>query len=310
MIYELALFTGQGSQSMGMGKSLYENSSNAKDVFDRISEATQTDVAKLCFETEMDILSRTENSQLAIFTHSLAALETLKAGGIEFSACAGFSLGEYTALVASGVLSIEDGAKIVQMRGKLMQKSADETAGGMAAILGLDDEAVEHACEDCGGIVLPVNYNCPGQLVIAGEPDALNKAIENCKSAGARRAVALAVSGAFHTPILNDAAEKLAEFASDFTFNTPLVPVYTNITGEILHTNDYPNHLKTHMVSPVRWKHLMSNALESGLKTGLELGSGKTLTGFARKISKELDIKAVETMENALSVLNSSNSID
>ena len=200
MEYGFAFFPGQGAQAPGMGKDLYENSQAARLVFEEASDGAGIDVAKLCFDSDKETLSRTENSQIAIFTHSMAALAALREAGVTFKAAAGFSLGEYTSLAAAGVVSLADGVKIVSKRGKLMQHAADTIDGGMAAILGLEDAKIEEACAAVkNGVVRPVNYNCPGQLVIAGEKAALAEAIENCKATGARRALPLAVSGAFHT---------------------------------------------------------------------------------------------------------------
>ena len=231
MEYGFAFFPGQGAQAPGMGKDLYENSQAAKLVFEEASDGAGLDVAKLCFDSDKETLSRTENSQIAIFTHSMAALAALTEAGVTFKAAAGFSLGEYTALAAAGVVTLADGVKIVSMRGKLMQQAADSIDGGMAAILGLDDEKIEAACAAVtSGIVRPVNYNCPGQLVIAGEKAALAEAVENCKAAGARRAVPLAVSGAFHTPLMAKAAAELRAYVSDFTFAAPrwtFTPIWT-----------------------------------------------------------------------------------
>lgn len=297
MEYGFAFFPGQGAQAPGMGKELFENSAAARAVFEEASEGAGMDVAKLCFESDKDTLSRTENSQIAIFTHSMAALAALREADVAFKACAGFSLGEYTALAAAGVVSLADGVKIVSMRGKLMQHAADSIDGGMAAVLGLDDALVEQACaEVTDGIVLPVNYNCPGQLVIAGERKALEQAIENCKAAGARRALPLAVSGAFHTPLMAQAAAELKAFVSDFTFSAPAMEIYSNLDGQVLRTDDLPAHLERHMVSPVRWKALVANGMAAGLTTACEVGPGKTLTGFAGKISKELACKPVSDM--------------
>ncbi|WP_164706552.1 ACP S-malonyltransferase [Intestinibacillus sp. Marseille-P6563] len=299
MTYGFALFPGQGAQHPGMGKEVYDASAAARDVFACASDVAGLDVAKLCFEGSMEELSRTVNSQIAIFTHSMAVLAALKEAGVSFQACAGFSLGEYTALAASGIVSLADGVKIVRKRGQVMQQAADSMDSGMAAILGLDDAVVEEACAKVtSGIVRPVNYNCPGQLVIAGERAALNDAIELCKAAGARRALPLAVSGAFHTPLLKDAAAELREFLKDFTFNQSSVPVYSNLDGQLLDTSDMPAHLEQHMMSPVRWKTLMANGMAAGLTTGCEIGPGKTLTGFAKKIDKALTVLPVETMEN------------
>lgn len=297
MEYGFAFFPGQGAQTPGMGKDLFDNSQAARLVFEEASDGAGMDVAKLCFDSDKETLSRTENSQIAIFTHSMAALAALDEAGVTFKAAAGFSLGEYTALAAAGVVSLADGVKIVSMRGKLMQQAADSIDGGMAAILGLDDDKIEAACAAVtSGVVLPVNYNCPGQLVIAGEKAALAEAIENCKAAGARRAVPLAVSGAFHTPLMAKPAAELRAFVSDFTFAAPKMDIYTNLNGQVLDCTDLPAHLEKHMVSPVRWTLLVKNGMAAGLTTACEVGPGKTLTGFAGKISKELSCKAVQDM--------------
>lgn len=297
MEYGFAFFPGQGAQAPGMGKDLYENSAAAKAVFEEASEGAGLDVAALCFESDKDTLSRTENSQIAIFTHSMAALAALHEAGVTFKAAAGFSLGEYTALAAAGVVTLADGVKIVSMRGKLMQQAADAIDGGMAAILGLDDSLIEDACAKVArGIVRPVNYNCPGQLVIAGEKNALAEAVENCKAAGARRAVPLAVSGAFHTPLMARAAAELRAFVSDFTFAAPTMDIYSNLDGKVLDIADLPAHLEQHMVSPVRWTQLVQNGMAAGLVSACEVGPGKTLTGFAGKISKALTCKPVSDM--------------
>ena len=232
----------------------YENSKAARLVFEEASDGAGIDVAKLCFESDKETLSRTENSQIAIFTHSMAALAALRENGVAFKAAAGFSLGEYTSLAAAGVVTLADGVKIVSKRGKLMQHAADTIDGGMAAILGLEDAKIEEACAAVkNGIVRPVNYNCPGQLVIAGEKAALAEAIENCKAAGARRALPLAVSGAFHTPLMAEAAAELRAFVSDFTFSAPTMDIYSNLDGQVYDCSNLPEHLEQHMISPVRW---------------------------------------------------------
>ena len=296
MEYGFAFFPGQGAQAPGMGKDLYENSQAAKLVFEEASDGAGLDVKKLCFDSDKETLSRTENSQIAIFTHSMAALAALTEAGVTFKAAAGFSLGEYTALAAAGVVSLADGVKIVSMRGKLMQQAADAIDGGMAAILGLEDAKIEEACAAAkSGLVRPVNYNCPGQLVIAGERAALNEAIENCKAAGARRALPLAVSGAFHTPLMEKAAAELRAYVSDFTFSAPKMNIYSNLDGEVLDCADLPAHLEQHMISPVRWTRLVQNGMAAGLTTACEVGPGKALTGFVRKTCPEMKTYAVET---------------
>lgn len=297
MEYGFAFFPGQGAQAPGMGKDLYDKNEAARTVFEQASDSAGLDIAQLCFASDKDTLSRTENSQLAIFTHSLAAYAALQQAGVTFQAAAGFSLGEYTALVAAGVLSLADGVKLVAMRGKLMQQAAETCDGGMAAILGLDDAAIEQACASVtSGIVLPVNYNCPGQLVIAGERAALNDAIAACKAAGARRAVPLAVSGAFHTPLMAKAAAELRSFAENFSFSAPKMPIYSNVSGEKGNISDsaaMPAYLEKHMISPVRWTKLVQNGLADGLTSACEIGPGKTLTGLAGKISKGFPCKTV-----------------
>ena len=289
MEYGFAFFPGQGAQAPGMGKDLYENSQAARLVFEEASDGAGIDVAKLCFDSDKETLSRTENSQIAIFTHSMAALAALREAGV--------SLGEYTSLAAAGVVSLADGVKIVSKRGKLMQHAADTIDGGMAAILGLEDAKIEEACAAVkNGVVRPVNYNCPGQLVIAGEKAALAEAIENCKAAGARRALPLAVSGAFHTPLMAEAASELRAFVSDFTFHAPTMDIYSNLDGKVYDCSNLPEHLEQHMISPVRWTRLVQNGMAAGLTSACEIGPGKTLTGFAGKISKELTCKTVQDM--------------
>ena len=296
-----AFFPGQGAQHPGMGQSVYENSAAAKKVFDCASEIAGQSVSDLCFSSSKEELSRTVNSQIAIFTCSMAALAALQERGVELDACAGFSLGEYTALTAAGVLTLEDGLRLVRRRGELMQEAADSTDGCMAAVLGLADDMVEEICSRTEGLVLPVNYNCDGQLVIAGERTAVDLAAAACKEAGARRAMPLAVSGGFHTPLMAPAAAQLKEFAKSLTFSAPTMPLYTNVTGEILAVTDYPSYLEQHMVSPVRWKHLVHRMIADGHTEAMEIGVGKTLTNFSRRISKELTCKTVETMENVIS---------
>ena len=295
-----AFFPGQGAQFPGMGQSVYQQSAAAQQVFTCASDVTGQSVARLCFESTKEELSRTVNSQIAIFTCSIAVLEALKEQGVSFDACAGFSLGEYTALAASGILSLEDALRLVQKRGELMQQAADQTDGCMAAVLGLPDEAVEAICASIDGVVLPVNYNCDGQLVIAGTKTAVQAAVDACREAGARRAVPLAVSGAFHTPLMAEAAAQLREFAGSLTVHAPCMPVYTNTTAQQLSITDLPAHLEQHMISPVRWKALVNNMMADGHTAALEIGPGKTLTGFARRISKQLSCTPVESMDSVL----------
>ena len=298
-----AFFPGQGAQHPDMGRAIYENSAAARHIFDCASEISGQSITDLCFHSSVEDLSRTVNSQIAIFTCSIAALAALQEQDVQINACAGFSLGEYTAFTASGVLTLEDGLRLVRRRGELMQQAADHTDGCMAAVIGLDDETIEQVCAQTPGIVLPVNYNCDGQLVIAGEREAIAAASESCKQAGARRVMPLAVSGAFHTPMMAHAAAELRTFAQTLSFHTPQIPLYTNVTGEKLSTQDFPAHLEQHMISPVRWKHLVRNMMADGYTNALEIGVGKTLTGFARKISKDLTCHTIQTPEDISAVL-------
>ena len=281
------IFPGQGAQAPGMGKDLYENSQAAKLVFEEASEGAGLDVAKLCFESDKATLSRTENSQIAIFTHSMAAWAALKEAGVEFKAAAGFSLGEYTALAAAGVVSLADGVKIVSMRGKLMQQAADSIDGGMAAILGLEDSVIEDACAKVtSGVVRPVNYNCPGQLVISGEVDAVDAACEQLKAAGAKRALRLKVGGGFHSPCMEPARAELAEAIEKTEFHTPAVPVYQNVDAAP-HTD--PAEIKANLVAqltaPVRWTQSVKNMVADGATEFVEVGPGKVLQGLVAKIA-------------------------
>ena len=300
-----AFFPGQGSQFPGMGQTVYQESTAARRVFECASDVAGQSITDLCFSGTKEELSRTINSQIAIFTCSLAVFSALQERGVTFDACAGFSLGEYTALAASGIFSMEDSLRLVTKRGELMQAAADETDGCMAAVLGLADSVVEQICAETDGIVLPVNYNCDGQLVIAGTTDAVSRAVESCKQAGALRAVPLAVSGAFHTPLMAEAAAQLRTFAESLTVHEPTIPVYSNTDAQILSIENLPAHLEQHMISPVRWKELVQNMMSDGHTAALEIGPGKTLTGFARRISKQLTCTPVESNDSVLSVCQS-----
>lgn len=300
-----SFFPGQGAQFSGMGQTVYQESTAARRIFECASDVAGQSVSDLCFSGTKEELSRTINSQIAIFTCSLAVLAALQERGATFDACAGFSLGEYTALAASGILSMEDALRLVTKRGELMQAAADETDGCMAAVLGLSDPTVEQICAETEGVVLPVNYNCDGQLVIAGTTDAVSRAVDSCKQAGARRAVPLAVSGAFHTPLMAQAAAQLRSFAESLTVHEPSMPVYSNTDAQILSIKNLPAHLEQHMISPVRWKELVQNMMADGHTAALEIGPGKTLTGFARRISKQLTCTPVESHESVLAVTQS-----
>ena len=288
------VFSGQGAQYSGMGKSLYEHSAAAKNVFDT-AESIRPGTKNQCFSGTLEKISITKNTQPCLFCVDLAAAEALREAGITPDMTAGFSLGEVAAVTFAGIFTTEEGFSLVTKRGEAMQAAAEQADSAMAAVLKLPNEKVEELCR-MHQSVFPVNYNCPGQLVIAGEKAALAEAIENCKAAGARRALPLAVSGAFHTPLMAEAAAELRAFVSDFTFSAPTMDIYSNLDGQVYDCSNLPEHLEQHMISPVRWTRLVQNGMAAGLTSACEVGPGKTLTGFAGKISKELTCKPVQDM--------------
>ena len=305
MEYGFAFFPGQGAQAPGMGKDLYENSQAARLVFEEASDGAGIDVAKLCFDSDKETLSRTENSQIAIFTHSMAALAALREAGVTFKAAAGFSLGEYTSLAAAGVVSLADGVKIVSKRGKLMQHAADTIDGGMAAILGLEDAKIEEACAAVkNGVVRPVNYNCPGQLVIGGEKAAVDKAAALAKEAGARRCIPLKVSGPFHTRLMAPAGDALAKRFASESFGEMQVPVLFNCLGhEKAEQDSIPALLVKQVQSSVYMEDTLHRLGELGVDHILEVGPGSALAGFVKKTLPGVVCASVETPEQLSAAL-------
>ena len=288
------LFAGQGAQLPGMGKELCEASPAAAAVF-AAADSVRAGTSQQCFAGSQEELNRTINTQPCVYCVDLAAARALEEAGIHPDAVAGFSLGEVAAMTFAGGFTAADGFSFVCYRAECMDYAAQRIPSGMVAVLKLDNETVEKICQEFVK-VYPVNYNCPGQLVIAGEKAALAEAIENCKAAGARRALPLAVSGAFHTPLMAEAASELRAFVSDFTFHAPTMDIYSNLDGKVYDCSNLPEHLEQHMISPVRWTRLVQNGMAAGLTSACEIGPGKTLTGFAGKISKELTCKTVQDM--------------
>ena len=288
------LFAGQGAQYTGMGKELCEISGDAAQVF-ATADKIRPQTSFQCFEGSGELLAQTENTQPCVYCTDLAAAMALQQAGIEAQGVAGFSLGEVAALTFAQAFDQQQGMELVCHRARWMQQCAEESRAGMLAVLKLSQEQVEQLCGQFSQ-VYPVNYNCPGQLVIAGEKAALAEAIENCKAAGARRALPLAVSGAFHTPLMAKAAAELRAYVTDFTFSAPKMDIYSNLDGKVYDCSDLPAHLEQHMISPVRWTQLVKNGMAAGLTSACEIGPGKTLTGFAGKISKELTCKTVQDM--------------
>lgn len=282
------VFPGQGSQYVGMGIDLYESRKDIKDLMDSANHILGFDILAVMFSGTDEDLKKTEVTQPAIFIYSVAALKALNNGSTP-SMVAGHSLGEFSALVANGVLSFEDGLKLVSTRAKAMQEACDANPSSMAAILGLADELVEKICEDTPGIVVPANYNCPGQLVISGETAAVEMACEKMKEAGAKRALLLPVNGAFHSPLMQPAQEKLAEAINNTKFYKPTMDIYQNITTTAV---ENPEEIKLNLIAqltgPVKWTQSVQNMIKKGATSFVEVGPGKTLQGLIKKINSEV----------------------
>ncbi len=274
------LFPGQGSQYPGMGKDLYEKYQEVRNIYDKVNDLLGIDVKKISFEESEEVLSQTKNTQIAILTESLGILEVLKNKGIDAEISAGLSLGEYTALIYSGFISLEDGIKIVRKRGELMQENIPEGKWQMAAILGMDDEEVEKICKCVkSGFVVPANYNCPGQVAISGEEVAVNEAMEMAKMAGAKRTVILKTSGPFHTVKLEKAAMALKQELNKIQINTDVnKKVIKNIDGEeYKKDDDMKDILSKHVMSSVRFSKSIQTMLNLGVDTFIEIGPRKNI---------------------------------
>ena len=294
------LFSGQGAQYVGMGKEFYENFECARNIFDEADKALGFSIKDICFENEEE-LNKTENTQPAILTMSIAALKILEEKGIKADYLAGLSLGEYSAYVASGVFNFNDAVQLVKKRGRFMAEAVPEGIGSMYAIVGLDNEIVEAVCNEASqfGFVSPANYNAPGQLVIAGEAVATEKAAELAKEKGAKMAVKLNVSGPFHTALLKPASDKLAVELKKININKMNLPVITNVTGaEVENNEDIIPLLIKQVMSPVKWEQSIKVLVDKGVDTFIEVGPGKTLSGFVKRIAKGATIINVEDMKS------------
>lgn len=290
------VFPGQGSQKPGMGKELYEAFETAKTVFHTVSDAAHVDTVKLCFETDEDTLRQTHNAQLALYTVGVAAYACLKErlGDVRPNAVAGHSVGEYAALAAAEFLTIEDGARLVLRRGDLMARSGNLRPGTMAAVLGLEKDALHEVCKESSqpnSVVVIANDNCPGQLVISGDVEAVGRASALATERGAKRVLPLNVSGAFHSPLMEEPAKSMLQALNQVEFQAMpyQIPVFSNVTSEPSDiASSWPVLLETQLKSPVRWTESIQNIMKEGIDTFVECGAGEVLSGLIKRINKEV----------------------
>lgn len=287
------MFPGQGAQYIGMGKEFYDVFPMCREIFEKAGKAAGLDVVSLCFE-ENEQIHITEYTQIAMVTVEVAILKALKEKGIKADVAAGLSLGEYGALVASGALAMEDAFALVRKRGIYMQEAVPE-GGAMTAVLGLDTDTIEKICEDTEGIVSVANYNCPGQTVITGEAAAVLAAAEKCGQAGAKRCIPLKVSGPFHSPMLAGAGEKLGKELEYVEIHPINIPYIANVTADyVTDAKDVKPLLKKQVSSSVKWQQTIERMIADGVDTFIEIGPGKTLSGFMRKINRDVKVYNVE----------------
>ena len=286
------VFPGQGAQFSGMGKTLYENFEKAKSHIDSANDILGFDIKTIMFEGSDEELKQTKVTQPAIFIHSVLA--ALTSENFAPDMVAGHSLGEFSALVANGVLTFESGLSLVSQRAQAMQKACEAKPSTMAAVLGLEDNVVEDVCDSIDGVVVAANYNCPGQLVISGEIEAVNQACEKLKEAGARRALVLPVGGAFHSSLMEPAREELADAINGTDFNQPTCPVYQNVDSKgYSDVESIKKNLILQLTSPVRWTQSVQNMIADGATSFIECGPGKVLQGLVKKVDREMEVSGV-----------------
>jgi len=288
------VFPGQGAQFVGMGLDLYESHPEAQEFFETANDILGFSITDMMFEGTVEDLKQTKVTQPAIFLHSVI-LSKVMGDAFQPDMVAGHSLGELSALVANNTLSFEDGLKLVSKRALAMQKACELQPSTMAAVLALDDATVEEICAETPGIVVPANYNCPGQLVISGEVEAINLACEKMKEAGAKRALVLPVGGAFHSPLMEPAREELAAAIEDTQFNEPTCPVYQNVTTTpITVSNEIKENLMAQLTAPVKWTQSVQNMIQDGASSFVEVGPGKVLQGLIKKIDRSSETSSAK----------------
>ncbi len=302
------IFPGQGAQKTGMGKELYDNSSAAKNVFQTANKVLGYSISDLCFNGTEEELTKTINSQPCILTVSLAALEALKEKtNIEIACSAGHSLGEYAALYTAGVVDLETVLKLIQKRACLMNEAAENTDGAMTAVLGLSDEAVINITKELENVYV-ANFNSPGQVVITGDKSAIEASLAIFKEKGAKRVIPLAVSGAFHSPLMKNAGNEFTNFVKTFTFNNANIPVFTNVdASKTLNGEEFREKLPEQIYSSVLWTQIINNITNSGITNFIEIGPGKVLAGLNKKINSELNTLNIydwESLNTVISELN------
>ena len=291
------IFPGQGAQFVGMGKDLYEKYPLAQELFEQANKILGFSITDIMFEGTAEELKQTDVTQPAIFLHSVITAKIL-GDNFKPQMVAGHSLGEFSALVANGVLSFEDGLTLVSKRAKAMQKACEQTKGTMAAVLGLEDAVVEETCKNMEGVVVPANYNCPGQLVISGEIEAINNACDAMKEKGAKRALVLPVGGAFHSPLMAPAKEELATAIQNTVFNEPICPIYQNVTASAVDTaKEIQENLIAQLTAPVKWTQTIQQMIADGATEFTEVGPEKVLQGLLRKIDRSVPAKSANLDE-------------
>ncbi|MFW5962933.1 MAG: ACP S-malonyltransferase [Bacteroidota bacterium] len=290
------VFPGQGAQYVGMGKNLYDNTQLGKEYFEKANEILGFRITDIMFEGTDEDLKQTKVTQPAIFLHSVILSKTIE--GFKPDMVAGHSLGEFSALVANGALNFEDGLSLVYKRALAMQKACEAEPSTMAAVMGLKDEQVEEACKNIDEVVVPANYNSPGQIVISGSVSGIDKAIEILQEKGAKRAIKLKVGGAFHSPLMEPARKELEEAINSTSFNQPSCPVYQNVSAE---ASDNPTKIKENLVkqltSPVRWTQTVENMIKDGAQSFVEVGPGKVLQGLIKKVDRNMPTESADKAE-------------